>query len=70
MKQYLVSALVSVDEVCDGRRVDADMLKRLVREYCIVGKIDRKIFRGRVVMNIKNIQTVVSEIKGLSGGEG
>lgn len=70
MKQYLVSALVSVDDVCDGHRPDAEMMKRLIKNYCVMGKVNKPLFRGRVVMNIKDIQTVVKEVRGLSGREG
>lgn len=70
MKQYVVSAIVSVDDVCDGRRPDADMLQRLIKEYCKTGKYNQPLFRGRAIMDIKDIQTMVTEVKDFSSGEG
>ena len=61
MKQYFVSAVVSVSDECMGRRPDADMLQRWINESVKMGVIDQSYFRGRVTMELKHIKFNVME---------
>lgn len=61
MKQYFVSAVVSVSDECRGRRPDADMMHRWIKESVKVGVIDQSLFRGRVTMELKHIKFNVME---------
>lgn len=60
-KCFFVVALIKVDEVHNDRKVNVDMIKRYVADQLKPCAVDENIFRGRVVMNIK--ESEVSYIK-------
>lgn len=62
MKIYAVTMILKCADKCNERKPDCDAIKRMIREQIKEGRYEKEIFRGRVDLDIKEIETTIIQV--------
>jgi len=54
--KYIATLIIDVDENCDGYKTDREMIDRFLKFSVKVGKIHESAFRGKVLLNVKDVK--------------